>query len=101
MAGSKEKLPCLRTATGPQSAAAADSSLWHQPKSWVWSEIQDVALRAIATLHWANGSMDEEQQPPDSTVVSQHFCLGLKLHLLRLLHDLLIGHLSDYGMDFW
>ena len=45
--------------------------------------------------------MDEEQQPPDSTVVSQHFCLGLKLHLLRLLHDLLIGHLSDYGMDFW
>lgn len=99
MAGSKKKLPCLGTAAGPQSAA--DTPLWHRPQSWVWSEIQHVVLRAIATLHWANTCFDEEQQVPGSTQVSHHFCLEFKMHLLRLLHDLLMGHLSDDGMTFW
>ena len=94
----RETLPEFKAAAGPQSS---DTLLWHRPEVLVWVEVQDVALRVIATLDWANSCFDEEQQGSDSTPAFQCFCLELKLHLLRLLHDLLIGHFSDDGMDFW
>ena len=88
-------------ASAPEPAAATSQGvdlppLWHRPALWVWTEIQDVALRVMTSLHWSfawfqNSSQDDE---------SHHCCRVVQGTLLRLLYDLLIGHFSDHDMKF-
>lgn len=86
-------------AANPGEATSEDVAkvaLWHRPEVWVWAEIQDVAVRVIMTLHWTRAwfrSSSQDFQSPKRVAT-------LQVHLLHLLHDLLIGHFEDQGMDF-
>ena len=65
-----------------------------------------MALRAFASLEWANSCFLKEDTDSEWAAAPQHIFSRLKMALLQLLHDLLIGHFGDPGpwpsdMNFW
>lgn len=79
-----------------QSEPAVRRSLWHRPQIGVWSEIQDVALKLIATLKWSDDWLFSSKRSTEAS--ASYVCL--RIDSMQLLHDLLIGHFDDEGMDF-
>ena len=83
--------------TEPTAEAAVESPtcvvlpIWRTPKSSVWAEVQEIALKAIATL---TSVLDCLLSAKPEEGRWQRY-LDLSISLVQLLHDLLIGHLWD------
>ena len=72
------------------------SSDWRTPTAASWAQISTIACRAVRTLNWAS---EADLSGPNEEMMLPYYA-GLRSNVVRLLHDLLLGHLDDFTLDF-
>lgn len=71
---------------------------WPTPTAEAWASTQEkVAMRALTTLYWLHGTVQQKLQQHDRRYKAA--CMELEHQLAVLLNKLLPGHLADPSLD--
>ena len=88
---------CQALVEDSQQATVESVVLWRTPSASTWKQISNVAVRALRMLQ---NALALDVNMPSTDASSMISCTAVQYSLIRLIRDLLIGHLKDTQLDF-